>query len=361
MKKVIWIGPLVDQNDEDVYKGISPAGNKWQHSFIEALKKSGVDIVCISYLPERIFPFGKILPLYKKKILNNDIVQTKYINLPLIRNISLAYFLIQSAKYFKGYHYVITYNNYYAHTQVAKFLQSIYKMKWINILADSYPTIYSDITIFLSYKFYKFSKQEKKFHLDGGIDFKQNIIRSKKYSTHDKKILLFAGGINSVTGIEEFATVFSNLVVDAIQNFELHIYGKGVSTVINELVKKDSRIKLIGFVSNEDLDSAMSNCFAFINPRPVNIKGGDFPSKILTYLSFQKPIISSKTDGISPDYEDIIFFYNGSSEDLVDTLKKVNYLNENELHELQIKIADFAERNTWLKKVTAFLEYLQLN
>ena len=46
----------------------------------------------------------------------------------------------------------------------------------------------------------------------------------------------------------------------------------------------------------------------FVNPRPRDVIGNEsnFPSKLFEYFQYLKPIISTKTPGISPDYETIL-------------------------------------------------------
>lgn len=359
MKKVIWIGPMVEPIDENKFKGISPAANKWQQSFIDALIQAKVEVVNLSYLPEPYFPKGKLIPFYSSKNSKIKVLQNRYINTPIFRDLSLAYNLISSSKAFADFDYVITYNNSYPHIKVAQLLQSSFKMKWINILADDVCCEGPDITVFLSYGYFQTSKQKLKYHFDGGIDQVYDL-QSEVKSSSTKKKILFAGAINKWTGIEEFALNFSKLSHDKIKDLELHIYGKGDSQIINELVKTNDRIKFMGFVTKEELDIAMKECFAFINPRPLEIKGGEFnfPSKLLSYLAFGKPILSTHTTGIAPCYKDIIFFYNGSSEDLSANLIKINRLTDIEINELKMKIKFFVDNNLWAKKVNKFITFV---
>lgn len=360
MKKVIWIGPVVNDKDEEKFAAISPAANKWQKSFIHALISQGLEVITLSYLPEPFFPKGMLFPRVIENKIENGIIQNGFLNVPLFRDLSLGFSLKNSAKRFRDFDYIITYNNSKPHIETARFLQFKYKMKWINIVADDLCCDGPDATVFLSYGYYKSSNQKNKFHFDGGIDPKIQV-KPHYERGKQKRNLLFAGALNKWTGIEEFAYDFSRLSKTVTQDFELHIYGKGSSERITMLAKNDSRIKLIGYVSQNQLEMAMSDSFGFINPRPLNLSENElnFPSKLLTYLSFGKPVISTLTAGVAPYYKDVVYFYDGSLQQLSDQFIRFNQLDTADLQKIQVEIEDFIQKNSWQKKVTSFLEFIK--
>lgn len=358
MKKAIWIGPVVRPEAEHIFKAISPAANKWQNSLIQSLENSSIELMILSYLPEPYFPKGSLIPVVNKTYVKPSIIQNKFINLPLLRNYTLANALINSAKKFNNFQFVITYNNSVPHIKAAQFLRSKFKMKWINIVADDLHCKGPDATVYLSHGYFKSSNHLRKYHFDGGIDFISPINIGE--TQNKKKVFLFAGAINKWTGIEVFATDFSFIPPEITKDIELHIYGKGSSKILDDLVKKDDRIKWMGFVTKEQLDNAMISCYAFVNPRPINIIGGEFnfPSKLLTYLSFGKPILSTYTKGLAPYYEDVIFFYDGTRKSLSEKIIKMNQMDVNDHIDIQLKILKFVEENTWEKKVAGFLDFV---
>ena len=88
--KILWVGPLVNPEDVVKYKAVSPAGNKWQTSFIKALKEQGISVTNFTYLPEPYFPKGQMIPNYRTTNTLVETISSKYINFPFIRNFSLA-------------------------------------------------------------------------------------------------------------------------------------------------------------------------------------------------------------------------------------------------------------------------------
>ena len=127
-----------------------------------------------------------------------------------------------------------------------------------------------------------------------------------------KKIILFTGNISKLTGIIDFALLFNEI---SNSNFELHIYGKGYDEILKNLSEKNSSIKIFGFVNDEVLENAMRSAWIYVNPRSISEETlqNTFPSKILEYLRYGKPILSTKSSGIGNKYDSFLFYYN--SED----------------------------------------------
>jgi glycosyltransferase involved in cell wall biosynthesis len=353
MKKVLWIGPIVDNSDMKFHPAISPAANKWQLSFIKALQDQ-IETDIFSYLPEPVFPKGKILPKYTNILNGFNVIHIKYLNLPFIRKISIVISILLKIDFKKQYCYVFTYNNYFEHKLVAKYLQYFSKTRWVNIVADERYCRGPELTIFLSYGYFKLADIKNKFHLDGGVEIDDKKLALYNCNNHfEKKIILFAGALNRWTGIEKFANSFSQLDDKKHNNYELHIYGKGNSEFLDSLAEVNPRIKIFGFVDNEVLQNAMISCHIFCNPRPLSLKKSDFnfPSKILSYLEYGKPILSTRHTSFSPNYYDIIFFYDESISDLSKQLDRISNMLEDDVLSLKKKISEFNLKNTWSKKV----------
>jgi hypothetical protein len=92
------------------------------------------------------------------------------------------------------------------------------------------------------------------------------------------------------------------------KRFEFHICGKGKAQSDIDSIKNDPRIIFHGSVTEKELEHICLQADAFINPRPLTLYKSDnnFPSKIHDYLQYQKPIFSTFTAGMSPEYKGIL-------------------------------------------------------
>ncbi len=358
MKKVFWIGPLVHHSELNNSKAISPAANKWQLGFIDGLIQNKIKVNAISYIPHPVWPRGPLwISKPSKKITNDgfDIEYVSYLNLFFIRWCWISLLIISTIlskfKNIKKY-FVFTYNPDPPHLFPAIILKFIYKARWISILADDYTKGNPDITLFLSYDYYCRYNEGEKYFLDGGVDSKRAINQNTK--TSNKKILLYAGSQSKITGIEEFVLLFLQFKE---ANYELHIYGKGNNPNIKSASLKDYRIKLFGFVSDAVLDAACFSADAFINPRSSDNKANNtFPSKLLLYLSYKKPIISTDVPGVSTKYDPFLFTYD--SDDYLSFKNCMLNLKITDTEMYAEKVEIFKSENSWENLVKKFIKHI---
>jgi glycosyltransferase involved in cell wall biosynthesis len=356
MKSILWIGVIIKSEQISTYKVVSAAANNWQLNFINGLIQNNIITKCITYLPDSYWPKGKLLPKLCKHDypIIEDVFSVSYLNLPLFREFTLGLniiFLIVRKKLV--FDLLITYNPFKRHIYTGTFIKKILKKKWALILADGNTDGKPDLNVFLSYDTY-LASHENKLLMQGGIsDFK--ITQDIKT---EKKVILFSGNITKLTGIIEFASLFNKLQDQSIQ---LHIYGKGDNQKLNLLSEQNQNIKIFGFVSNETLEKAMHTAWIFVNPRSISEESiqNTFPSKILEYLRYGKPIISTKSSGISNKYDSFLFYYKsedlGSLKDIINDLKDNNdeyYTKFNE------KARVFCNQNSWKNLTNIFLNDL---
>lgn len=360
MKKVLWIGPIVPTNEVANFKAISAAANVWQLGFIDGLIQNNINVTSISYVPYPTWPKG---PFWAKKPSNkinkNGLQQFffEYLNISFLRELWIAimivFYTLKKIPKLKD-QLVFTYNPYPRHIYSANFLKSILRCKWISIIADNKSYGNPDFYLFLSYDYFKRFNKSNKLFCDGGIKYRS--LNYLKVESTSAKSLVFAGALSKWTGIIDFIDLFDEIDSD---EYVLHIYGKGDPDILekkNKLI--GNRIILHGFVSDDELDQASKNAYAFINPRPQDLfrSENNFPSKILHYLSYNKPVISTKTKGLSPDYNDILLYYS----DQKSFNACIQLINNPEYYaNIATKISNFIPINTWDKKVKNILYLLR--
>jgi glycosyltransferase involved in cell wall biosynthesis len=314
---ILFLGTVFNEEAVLNIEAISPAGNKWQTKFISSIQKNEkIDIICIGHRPERAFPRGKLLVGSSSKYNLSSMQQilVPYLNLLFLRNFMINFLLIFQCTWLiikRGKPaYILTYNIYHYNFLLALYCKYVYLLKWIYILADpvsdktgKYHILnkLADAHIYLSYGMYNESKKSKKIHIDGGIDIRNNL----SYKSQEDYIL-YTGRISEHNGIE--------LLLDSMKflkkNTLLKICGKGHNHKLIMAVKENDNIKYLGIVSEKELDDLIRNATILINPRLIKDKTNNavFPSKLLEYISYKKPIISTKTYGISDEYKGVIEF-----------------------------------------------------
>tara|TARA_Y100000389_G_scaffold143669_1_gene141971 strand:+ start:12121 stop:13212 length:1092 start_codon:yes stop_codon:yes gene_type:complete len=356
LKRIIWLQSIFSEEFVKKSAAVSPAANIWQYNFIKNLKKLNIEIYCVGHNYEQAFPSGKLFVKVLKKNLVKDIENKSfnYINLPYLRDFLLKkkYYDFLKNFYFQKGDVIVTYNDSFI-SDVALKIKTNFDVEWISIVADLKAPNKASGYIYFNWEYYKKNKNKNALHIDGGVNSKSSYLLNKK--KNEKKIILYAGTIGGHAGVSYLINAFHH-VKDA--NAELWLCGKGNYFEIKKLVEKDNRIKFFGYVSRTQLEEKCRQTDIFVNPRKTYGNDTNFPSKILFYLSFKKPIISTRS-GLSPKYNSILFLLN--DEKITTLTKKIELLlslNLNKKKDLKYKIIDFNKKNSWDAHVKKFIIWL---
>ena len=343
LKRIIWLQSIFSENCVKESPAVSHASNIWQYEFIKSLKKKKIECICLGHKHEPAFPRGPFFVKTFKKDLVKDIKNKfiNYINFPYFRNFHLKkkyYQYLKNFNFKKG-DIILTYNDSYL-SDVALKLKKNFNIPWISIVADLKKPTGSSGYIYFSWNYYKKNK-DYKIHIDGGI--KQRSVNPNQKKNR-KKIILYAGTIGGHAGALYLVKAFNQIKNSDI---ELWLCGKGNDYDIKKLAYKDKRIKIFGYVSKRKLEKLGYEADIFVNPRPSKGNETNFPSKILFYLSFKKPIISTRS-GLSPKYNSVVYLLR--NEKIQTLTKKLNHLvllNQKQKKILKNKIMFFNKHNTW--------------
>ena len=352
---------------------ISPAANKWQNDLYEELIRQGYQVLNISIINDAYWPRGKLFP-YRKDYRANYGKIAPYINLLGLRNLSIfiskSIFLIQLIiKKRELPLFVVTYNHQYS-ASIISLLMSVFGIKWINICADAYnPNKYwtnfpilpklAKANIFLSHWAYQNCPFGRQIFFWGGISKRQSSSSYPYPLTNQKIKIMYSGMLNQWGGITNFLEFVSKLHKS---NYEIIITGHSRDAHFERILKKlDSKVRFYGLVSNKKLEKLMEETHVFINPRPNNVDGNDmnFPSKIIEYLSFEKPIISTKTLGIPDYFNGVLYSLDESSDSayLNSIDRHLSYIETN-YHQACLKVKKFNENSSITNTVSQLMEKL---
>ncbi len=370
---IIFIGGIF--NDDYLSKGyeISPAANRWQKGFIEGLLLNNIDVQIISNIPERFWPFGNFyVKSNNSSFFLKNTSEINYLNLPYIKFFFISIKLILD--FFKLYKKskkplcVITYNGALDNTFASYFIQKFFKLKWVDLCADHYDpkknwSNYNFLAkkawghIFLSNYAYKNGPFDKKHLLEGGFNIKSFI----KPPKNKNFTILYSGMMSKWGGIDLLLEGFKNII---LKDIELWICGHGTNESLLEDLKHDNRIKYFGFVSDDKLHELSLKANIFVNPRPSNINGNkmNFPSKILEYLSYNKPIVSTWTAGLSDEYKDVLIIVDKENpENISKKILEVYNWKDSDYKNYNKRVLNFSLKKSWRHQTKFFIKWLKEN
>jgi glycosyltransferase involved in cell wall biosynthesis len=370
---ILWIGSVYDEEHLKENNATSPAGNYWQSSLLKAFVLNDEKIVILSSHFQRIFPFGSLFPNGSRYWMKGfRIISTMYINLPFLKTLTLFFNQkIKFSRYSKKFgfpKYIISYNASIENSKIAAYLKDRYNIPWIDLCADAYdPGVnwenYPEFAklanghVFLSDFAFRSCPFKNTYHFDGGIETGKINFNFKSNSPIK---ILYSGMLGIYGGLDLLIESFIE-----IDNSDLNLiicgHGKK-SAVLKRALLMDSRIKFHGLLSESELKDLYESVDIFVNPRPDNIDGSsmNFPSKILKYLAYGKPIISTITPGLSPIYSEFLFYFDSSDVTSFEkTLSRIISWDYSLRIAYSKKIDHFIGSNkNWLNQSKQFLVWL---
>ncbi len=315
--KIIWLGGVFTEDALCRFRAVNQAANRWTAGLLNGLQNEGHSVYLIAHRPEPVWPKGSLLPGDSCELdpqFDGEIVS--YLNIAHTRKYILKTryrkALICAVKDFSP-DLILCYNPYFWNVAAGQLAVETFNIPWVPIILD-YDDPRPDWKIFkktlsaasgfvfLSYWGFKSCPLPKpKLHLDGGNESWYGDVKAEHTYNKNKQVLLYAGKYNKFVSVDIMAEAFSRIKT---QNVEIWLCGKGGAPSIKRLCDSDSRVKQLGFVSKDELHRLHLRADVFFNLRPANIDDNRmiFPSKILNYFSYGKPVVSSWTAGLSPEY-----------------------------------------------------------
>ena len=348
--KLFWVGPMIPSENLDKWLSASPAAMKWQKHLLDALIKEGADLEWLYYRPDSYWPKGRLLP--GNEIMQSNITysnkQIRYVNFPGFRNLSKKKKLceiLQNISTLKSDQplIIISYNapswieNAFADSDIRS------KFTFIYLIADQTAPKGADGYIFLNYDFFqRYNGSNNKLHLDGAVyPQPQDKFLKKTLEIERKTIFFYSGSLGKWGGVKILLDAMTLIKRD---DFELWISGFGDVQAFKKSLPKDNRIKYLGLLNEDQLCDKYQAANVFLNPRPINMLGNDnnFPSKLFDYLAWNKPIISTWSNGFSPEYRKVLDIVEDNA--LAFSTAMTNYI--------AVKSASMNQNEKWLQEKT---------
>ncbi len=359
---ILWLEGIFDEATIDAFPASSPAVNFWHAGFVSALGEAGCAVSLIGHPHDRIWPAGRVVvsardaalaPGFSGKVAG-------YLNLPFLRARSQAFNYLRLVKAYVAAHgrpdYVFTFNDTTA-TPAAQYLSRELGVPWIYIAGDGPALPGADGYLYQNWVYYESPMAPgPKIHLDGGLPRLDG--GTAEPAAEAPRALMYMGALTEHGGAVELARAFHSIDDDGM---ELWVTGRGSNAELEELAASDPRIKLHGFVGQEQLHSLASRARVFANPRPTAFAPNklNYPSKLLHYLAYGRPVISTFTDGLSPDYRDVLIPIEEESQSgLADAIRGALGMGEGEYRAWCARVAQFNQTRAWSRQIERLLSWL---
>jgi len=401
--RILWVGPVIDEL-HFANPAVSAAASMWQQGLIKGVlgqislkstesdgearhASSSAPIELISHLPCQSFPKGVLWPPSDATLFPRGLkgYGVRYCNLAWLREQILRWQYsckvgeVLASNAHDPFDLVVSYNaEAYVSAPVAQWASKM-SLPWISIIADlpkDHPQTFltkakvphADGRLFLSWKnFQEFGRPDQDLFLEGGVYLPESSALpsggAKSLTNPDSQIkrVAYFGGLTTLGGIDLFLQATRQLPGS---QYEFHIIGAGNALAVSRVqsfAKADSRIQYHGPASEQVLNELGSKMDIFVDPRPKALSENNFPSKILTYLRFTKPIISTMGHGIPSEYQQVLIHLN--QEDpvvLARLIQSVCGWDDARVSQYQLTVNDFIlNAKSWRAQGKRVVEWMQ--
>lgn len=375
--RVLWLGPV--QTEERMLRGTaaSPAALKWSAGFLSGLAANGAVIRHVGHEPARVWPYGPLRVRPPAARSADAPVGVPFTNLPGIRFRSMAAgyaAAVRKAVAEFAPDLLVSYNaeKYIGPAARATAAAGV---PWIPIVMDgddlgldrSWRWVEEAVSgatgvAFLSHWAREHCPFAATFHMDGGIAFRDVPDRVDAAAPS----VLYTGTKGPWGGLD--------LLLDAWEQVRhptarLDVCGPGRHERLAALAAHDSRggsgsrITDHGVVEEARLRELTERAAVLVNPRPPSFPGNrlNFPSKLLEYLGTGKPIVTTRTVSLAPEYDDVLIFAAGdSAAGLAEGIDRVLAWASDARADYRRRVAAFATRHgDWPVVTGRFLNWAE--
>ena len=388
------MGYVVTPEEANHASGASVAGNKMQWNVIKnlALRKD-VEITCITVTPLASYPSEKnIYQKYEKKELVPGVTSHRisYCNLPVVKQFWQIMSMYRTAKRiirdteaetifcFNLFPQIgipmrwlkkknpkldtvclladLPIDDKTDRKGVSTWLRSFFeKSTWKSMkICDRYIVLNKHVID-------KYLPSKEYIVIDGGVDevdIEKYNMPVQKGNEHN---ILYCGALTEYNGI---LNLIEAMEILSKKDIILDIYGSGyLENIVKNAALKNPQIRFHGRVSNQEVMQKQKEAWLLINPRVVNdpIAQVTFPSKTFEYLLSGTPVLSTRLNGYTHEYDEaMIYLENDSPENIALAIEKISSYSANKLE----KIADqgkklVVECRNWEVQSSKILDFLE--
>jgi glycosyltransferase involved in cell wall biosynthesis len=324
IRSLVWLGPAFTMAESLASSALAPAASRWQEGFLTALQVAGVNVRIVANHSERMWPRGPAMVSGSvSTFFDMPRVAVPYLNLPKLREHSLAREYCRAIDRFcvegGAPDLVVSYNTWRPVAQACRSATRKHGIPWIPILLDhdaptaGWANVLTGVAgsagiVFLSHWASQNAPLPNKLHLDAGVAHVPPLPMSHPRS----RMVLYSGALHQWGGIE---TLLDAMPFVKAAGARLVVVGRGGSSDVMKRLASTPSVEYLGAVDEATLCRLTGQAEVLANPRPAGVGGNEmnFPSKLLHYLSSLKPVATTLTPGVAPDYKDVVIAANDDS------------------------------------------------
>ncbi len=394
MKKIVYLGYLVTPEEANRVSGASVAGNKMQWNVIKNLGViEGIDVSCVTVTPLASYPRDKKIYQQKEEqtlFQNVNVNRISYLNFPIVKQLWQIVNVYRTAKKMvikekadtvfcfnlfpqigipmrwlkRKFPYLDTVclladlpiDDNTERKGVSVWLRNIMeKSTWKSMkICDKYIVLNKEVIR-------KYLPNKEYIVIDGGVS-DDDVKKYEDYvGKNEEHSIMYCGALTEYNGILNLLQAMQ-LVKD--EDIYLDIYGGGyLEDVVRSAAQQRRNIRYHGRVDNQTIIKKQREAWLLINPRVINdpIAEVTFPSKTFEYMLSGTPVLTTKLNGYSEEYEGkMIFTESDSAEKIAEGIEKVKRMGKEELQSIGCEAKKFVvEKRCWSgqsKKIADFIE-----
>lgn len=391
LMRVLFLGYAVPAGATDGLSGASVAGNRMQLGLIGALTAEGIDVDAITVAPIATFPSDPCLRA-RNTILDLGGAQRStsvpFINLPVAKQITQIFSVLRAGMKLtrrNRYDYVITFNMFPQVGLPGRWICRHFRIPLICILADPPIDHLSERqglskTLMRAYYAWtskllrscdgvialneaaaeRYTPQAWRIVMDGAID--ANLVRHPaRRSQTVAKHVVFTGALTEYNGIRELIAAMGLV---RSRDVILDIYGGGpLAGAARDAARENANINYHGVVGGDHVLTIQSDGFLLINPRRVAdpMSQLTFPSKILEYMLSGTPVLTTRLNGFSEEYDGKLYFtHDGTARAIADSIDELARMPDADLRATAARARDFVRHErSWEARGAMIHQFLQ--
>jgi glycosyltransferase involved in cell wall biosynthesis len=356
---------------------LSPAAVFWQEGFFSGLKAQGFELTVISHRPQPLWPRGRLIPGTRPVPADASFPThvVGHTNALGCRARSLAWGYERKALDLVAggtYAFVATFNPLPWHVAAATALVRRHGTPWVSFLLDDVlhdPTLerYARATrlaaghVILSAaaaeRIRKIMPGVPVLHLDGAIDRWRG--DDPEPDRLGRPRVVYSGAHTEEAGMSLLVAAIP--LVSADVTFTI-TGDRGQHKGLSQLVARDARVQTVGWVQPVAMDEIFRSAAAFVNPRPPahGLSLASFPSKLMTYLAYGKPVASTWTPGLADVYRGLLIVANGDTPlALAAAIERAVSMDAHSRQDLHDRIRAFlVPERLWVTQGRRFADFL---